>query len=153
MPFRSTPPIADSSPPTWTAHSPRISTAPTNYRTQVRLDGEWIDVEDQEMDCGIVVDRGGETARCVPMADVRRGDRVVVGHAGTCAFSPEAADRGTTCSSSWPAPVSSEKPKGVDRPGNRRRHAAQHASGRREDPGRRSARRSCIPAAATSVAS
>ena len=28
----------------------------TNFRTQVRLDGEWIDVEDQEMDCGIVVD-------------------------------------------------------------------------------------------------
>src|SRR5947209_11293231 len=24
----------------------------TNFRTQVRLGGEWIDVEDQEMDCG-----------------------------------------------------------------------------------------------------
>src|SRR6185312_10466259 len=28
----------------------------TNYRTQVRLGGEWIDVEDQEMDCGTLVD-------------------------------------------------------------------------------------------------
>src|SRR5262249_45931695 len=28
----------------------------TNFRTQVRLGGEWIDVEDQEMDCGIVID-------------------------------------------------------------------------------------------------
>ena len=32
----------------------------TNYRTQVRLGGEWIDVEDQEMDCGILVDAEGE---------------------------------------------------------------------------------------------
>ena len=28
----------------------------TNQRTQVRLRGRWVDVEDQEMDCGIVVD-------------------------------------------------------------------------------------------------
>src|SRR5262245_66182842 len=31
----------------------------TNFRTQVRLQGEWIDVEDQEMDCGIVIDPEG----------------------------------------------------------------------------------------------
>src|SRR5215469_13171195 len=31
----------------------------TNYRTQVRLHGEWIDVEDQEMDCGILIDPEG----------------------------------------------------------------------------------------------
>jgi len=31
----------------------------TNYRTQIRLKGEWIDVEDQEMDCGILVDSEG----------------------------------------------------------------------------------------------
>src|SRR5579883_2009570 len=34
----------------------------TSFRTQVRLKGEWIDVEDQEMDCGILVDAEG-TAR------------------------------------------------------------------------------------------
>src|SRR5690348_1645156 len=28
----------------------------TNHRTQIRLSGEWIEVEDQEMDCGILVD-------------------------------------------------------------------------------------------------
>jgi len=38
----------------------------TNFRTQVRLGGDWVDVADQEMDCGIVVD--GKSARCVPMA-------------------------------------------------------------------------------------
>ena len=31
----------------------------TNQRTEVRLDGRWIEVADQEMDCGIVVDVGG----------------------------------------------------------------------------------------------
>jgi hypothetical protein len=35
----------------------------TNYRTQVRLGAEWIDVEDQEMDCGILVDPEGSSAR------------------------------------------------------------------------------------------
>src|SRR5215831_122776 len=54
----------------------------TNYRTQVRLGGEWIDVEDQEMDCGILADVAAASARCVPMTDVRKGDPIVVGHHG-----------------------------------------------------------------------
>ena len=28
----------------------------TNQRTQVRFKGRWIDVQDQEMDCGIALD-------------------------------------------------------------------------------------------------
>src|SRR5438270_3942026 len=39
----------------------------TNFRTQVRLGGEWVDVEDQEMDCGILVDPEAVAARCVAM--------------------------------------------------------------------------------------
>src|SRR5438445_8852996 len=58
----------------------------TNYRTQVRLNGEWIEVEDQEMDCGILVDPEGTAARCVPMTDVRIGDRIVVGREGLRVF-------------------------------------------------------------------
>src|SRR5712691_8311949 len=38
----------------------------TNQRTEVRIRAEWIQVEDQEMDCGIVVDEGGHRARCIP---------------------------------------------------------------------------------------
>src|SRR5256714_14725704 len=45
----------------------------TSFRTQVRLYGEWVDVEDQEMDCGILIDSEGGAARCIPMADVRQG--------------------------------------------------------------------------------
>src|SRR5438132_5517629 len=51
----------------------------TNHRTQIRLHGEWIDVEDQEMDCGILVDPEGGAARCMPMTEVRKGDLIVVG--------------------------------------------------------------------------
>src|SRR4051794_1687323 len=35
----------------------------TNFRTQVRLKGDWVEVEDQEMDCGILIDPEGDAAR------------------------------------------------------------------------------------------
>jgi lysine-ketoglutarate reductase/saccharopine dehydrogenase-like protein (TIGR00300 family) len=84
----------------------------TNYRTQVRLGGEWIDVEDQEMDCGILVDPEGTAARCLPMTDVRQGDRLVVGHQGLRVFPAESLAR-QNLFEFMASPVSSEKPKGV----------------------------------------
>jgi lysine-ketoglutarate reductase/saccharopine dehydrogenase-like protein (TIGR00300 family) len=84
----------------------------TNYRTQVRLGGEWVEVEDQEMDCGILVDAEGTAARCVPMTDVRRGDRVVVGRQGLRVFPAETTAR-QNLFEFMASPVSSEKPKGV----------------------------------------
>jgi lysine-ketoglutarate reductase/saccharopine dehydrogenase-like protein (TIGR00300 family) len=84
----------------------------TNYRTQVRLGGEWIDVEDQEMDCGILVDPEGAAARCVPMAEVRTGDRIVVGREGLRVFPAETTARHNLFEF-MASPVSSEKPKGV----------------------------------------
>src|ERR1051325_760498 len=54
----------------------------TNYRTQVRLGGDWIDVDDQEMDCGIVLDVKKQSARCIAMTHVKKGDALVVGHQG-----------------------------------------------------------------------
>src|SRR6476469_86757 len=65
----------------------------TNYRTQVRLGGEWIDVEDQEMDCGILADASAASARCIPMTDVRKGDPIVVGHHGIRVFPAETRAR------------------------------------------------------------
>jgi lysine-ketoglutarate reductase/saccharopine dehydrogenase-like protein (TIGR00300 family) len=84
----------------------------TNYRTQVRLGGEWIDVEDQEMDCGILVDPEGTAARCIPMALVRKGDRIVVGRQGLRVFPAETTAR-QNLFEFMASPVSSEKPKGV----------------------------------------
>jgi lysine-ketoglutarate reductase/saccharopine dehydrogenase-like protein (TIGR00300 family) len=85
----------------------------TNFRTQLRLGGEWIDVEDQEMDCGIVIDPEGGAARCVPMIAVRKGDRVVVGRQGTRVFPPEAEIRKHELFEFMASPVSSERPKAV----------------------------------------
>lgn len=84
----------------------------TNYRTQVRLDGEWIDVEDQEMDCGILVDAEGASARCVPMTEVRKGDRIVTGRQGLRVLPGEMQVRHSLFEF-MASPVSSEKPKGV----------------------------------------
>lgn len=52
----------------------------TNHRTEVRLDGCWIAVDQQRMDAAIVVAEG--RARCVKLRDLRRGDRVVCGMQG-----------------------------------------------------------------------
>ncbi len=84
----------------------------TNYRTQVRLHGEWIDVEDQEMDCGILVDPEGAAARCVAMANVRKGDGIVVGREGIRVVPAESNIR-QNLFEFMASPVSSEKPKGV----------------------------------------
>ena len=84
----------------------------TNYRTQVRLGGEWVDVEDQEMDCGIVLDPEGGAARCIPMALVHTGDRIVVGRQGLRVFPAETTAR-QSLFEFMASPVSSEKPKGI----------------------------------------
>jgi lysine-ketoglutarate reductase/saccharopine dehydrogenase-like protein (TIGR00300 family) len=84
----------------------------TSFRTQVRLQGEWVDVEDQEMDCGILIDPEGGAARCLPMADVRKGDRIVVGRQGLRVLPAETTAR-TSLFEFMASPVSSEKPKGV----------------------------------------
>jgi lysine-ketoglutarate reductase/saccharopine dehydrogenase-like protein (TIGR00300 family) len=68
------------------AHAPGDSRVPddfystTNYRTYVRLEGEWRMVVDQRMDAVIRVEESGP--RCVKLRDVRAGDSVVCGHGG-----------------------------------------------------------------------
>jgi lysine-ketoglutarate reductase/saccharopine dehydrogenase-like protein (TIGR00300 family) len=84
----------------------------TNYRTQIRLHGEWIDIEDQEMDCGILVDPEGGAARCLPMILVRKGDQIVVGRKGLRVLPAETSAR-QSLFEFMASPVSSEKPKGV----------------------------------------
>jgi lysine-ketoglutarate reductase/saccharopine dehydrogenase-like protein (TIGR00300 family) len=84
----------------------------TNQRTEVRLGGHWIGVSDQEMDCGIVVDDRSITCRCLPMTEVKRGMKVVVGHVGTRVFPLERQEQGHAFAFMNSA-VSTEKPKGV----------------------------------------
>jgi lysine-ketoglutarate reductase/saccharopine dehydrogenase-like protein (TIGR00300 family) len=84
----------------------------TNQRTEIRLNGHWIPVADQEMDCGIVVDPAAPTARCIAMTDVRIGMPIVVGHSGVRVFPYErSTDRQSF--EFMNSAVSTEKPKGV----------------------------------------
>ena len=82
----------------------------TNLPTQVRVDGRWLEVDQPEMDCGIVV--AGAAVRVTPMHRVRAGDLVVVGFDGVRVTAPE-RPRGTTPFEFMASEVSSEKPKSV----------------------------------------
>jgi lysine-ketoglutarate reductase/saccharopine dehydrogenase-like protein (TIGR00300 family) len=84
----------------------------TNQRTEVRVGGHWLPVADQEMDCGVALDSRGNTCRCVPMAEVKRGTPIVVGHVGVRVFPLERQDQGHAFAFMNSA-VSTEKPKGV----------------------------------------
>lgn len=84
----------------------------TNQRTEIRWQGEWRSVENQEMDCGIVVDEPSGQARCLPMIDIRRGELVVVGHAGVRVF-PQPRSSDQPAFEFMNSAVSTEKPKAV----------------------------------------
>ena len=52
----------------------------TNLETVVRLGGQWVPVEQPEMDCGLLVVAG--RVRTVPVSDVHEGDMIVCGASG-----------------------------------------------------------------------
>lgn len=54
----------------------------TNLVTQVRLRGQWVTVENIEMDVAIAIDWQQQRAYCIPMHEVQIGDEIVVGHDG-----------------------------------------------------------------------
>ncbi len=84
----------------------------TNQPTQVRQNGRWIDVDDQEMDCGIVVDERLRHARCMPMSRVTVGMPIVVGHVGVRVL-PVERPREVSPFGFMTSAVSSEKPKSI----------------------------------------
>jgi len=56
--------------------------ATTHLPTQIRLQGQWVDVEGTEMDLGVAVEPKKAIARTVPMGAVKRGDLIVTGREG-----------------------------------------------------------------------
>lgn len=56
--------------------------ATTHLPTQIRLDGDWVEVEGMEMDLGICVDPAKSRARALPMGSVQAGDLIVTGREG-----------------------------------------------------------------------
>ena len=61
----------------------------TNHPTWVKYEGEWIPVEDIEMDCLLVVDPDARRARCLPIFKLKKGSLVVVGENGVKVDYPE----------------------------------------------------------------
>ena len=120
----------------------------TNQRTEIALGGRWVAVDDQEMDCGIVVDARPARARCVPMDDVRRGDRSSSG-TPACACFPRSGRAGRRRSSSWGATSRPRSPRGWPSGEIARELADNRAGGRQDGAGGRTGR-SSIPAAASS---
>ncbi|HEX9014755.1 MAG TPA: TIGR00300 family protein [Chloroflexota bacterium] len=87
----------------------------TNLQTMVLLHDQWVAVEHPEMDLGIVVDSEGETARAVPLAEVKHGEQVVVGERGVRVL-PLERPRGNGHKEVFAfmgSTVSSEKPKAI----------------------------------------
>jgi lysine-ketoglutarate reductase/saccharopine dehydrogenase-like protein (TIGR00300 family) len=82
----------------------------THFPTQVRLKGKWVDVAGTEMDLVIAIDRAQAAARMIPMADVRQGEQIAVGHEGIRVLPPPRS-RGRELFSFMGSEVSSEKPK------------------------------------------
>ncbi|ELY58564.1 ornithine cyclodeaminase [Natronococcus jeotgali] len=84
----------------------------TNHPTAVRVDGEWHDVEDVEMDCALVVDRGDEVrVRTKVLNAIEEGDLVVTGETGIRVDPPERPRNGGGGSFGFmQGGVSSERP-------------------------------------------
>ena len=80
----------------------------SNQPTAVRVEQTWIDVEDIEMDCAVVI--GGGRARCVAVSEVEAGDAVVIGHQGI-RITPVERARNREVFGFMTSNVSAERPK------------------------------------------
>ena len=85
--------------------------ATTHLPTQVRVRGQWVEVEGIEMDLGIRVDPRQPAARTVPMGEVKRGDQIVIGREGVRVI-PLQRPRDRDVFSFMESQVSSERPHG-----------------------------------------
>ncbi|APG25379.1 ornithine cyclodeaminase, nickel-pincer nucleotide-dependent [Syntrophotalea acetylenica] len=86
--------------------------ATTNLPTQVLVGEKWLAVEGTEMDLAIVVEPQAMSAHAVPMADVRKGQRIVVGGQGVRVHYPD-RNRQEQDFRFMASAVSAEKPKRV----------------------------------------
>jgi lysine-ketoglutarate reductase/saccharopine dehydrogenase-like protein (TIGR00300 family) len=85
----------------------------TNLETHVRIDGHWVQVQNPEMDCGLVVTDGDQpVVRTLPMSDVRSGMRIVCGASGIKVTVPISTKEDGSFGF-MESDVSSEKPQAV----------------------------------------
>ena len=85
----------------------------TNLETLVRVGGQWVPVENPEMDCGLKVERN--RVFTIPMSDVQAGDQIVCGASGVRVVAPVREHRavGDQQFEFMGSVVSSEKPQAV----------------------------------------
>lgn len=80
----------------------------TNNYTQIFLKGKWVNVDNMMMDKCIVVN--GNTAKCVPIRDVKKGDKIVVGENGLRIIPPKRPREGMNVFQFMGGSSSSERP-------------------------------------------
>jgi len=82
----------------------------SNHTTHILYDGEWILVEDIEMDCLVVVDEKEKRAFVKPIANLKKGDKVIVGLDGVRVTPPHRSRDEQQVFEFMNSEVSSEKP-------------------------------------------
>ncbi|RXK51739.1 ornithine cyclodeaminase [Halorientalis pallida] len=83
----------------------------TNHPTVIRYDGEWIDVDDIEMDCAVVVEDGDDPCAYTKVLNaVEEGDLIVTGEAGIRVSPPERPRGSEGAFGFMQGGVSSERP-------------------------------------------
>ena len=80
----------------------------TNNHTQIFLNGKWIQVDNMMMDKCIILK--GNKAKCVPIRDVKKGDRIVVGEEGVRVTPPKRPREGMNVFQFMGGSSSSERP-------------------------------------------
>ena len=82
----------------------------SNHATHIYYNGNWIPVEDIEMDCLVVVDEAENRAFVKPIANIEAGDKIVVGLDGVRVTPPQRSRDEHQVFEFVNSDVSSEKP-------------------------------------------
>lgn len=82
----------------------------SNHPTHVLYNGNWMVVEDIEMDCTICVDEENNKVFCKPLGEIKAGDQIVVGREGIKVTPPQRTRGKKQLFEFMNSDVSSEKP-------------------------------------------
>jgi lysine-ketoglutarate reductase/saccharopine dehydrogenase-like protein (TIGR00300 family) len=80
----------------------------TNNHTQIFLNGKWIQVDNMMMDKCIILK--GNKSKCIPIRDVKKGDKIVVGEEGIRVTPPKRPREGMNVFQFMGGSSSSERP-------------------------------------------
>ena len=80
----------------------------TNNQTQIFLNGKWIQVDNMMMDKCIILK--GNKSKCIPIRDVKKGDKIVVGEEGIRVTPPKRPREGMNVFQFMGGSSSSERP-------------------------------------------